>query len=365
MADSKGRRTTGRGKLHERHVTEGRSEEHADTGGNATLELLLQRMNEFHEKLEQLSSGQSKESTTSSREISGESIGTIVGGSTTSLVSEENNAIPSTARNIYVVQPTVNKPIFDGKPMTNPIAFLKRLKKYIKSLNAHDREVDIALECVTGHARKVMELYSKGWATFADFETDFRRHYWTEQIQESVRYRLINAAYSGDSGVTLSEHFAEQAESMQSLTIAFSERDLVNSIMRHYSVDIQQLWFTRADEPTIMNGAEFLRSLEQNVVHKQRTNTIGDVQGNVRRERFVRRPMAATMSAGIWQNRRGQSRGRGYRQGRAGYYSNYNRAAPHNVRESVPNVVRPAIAFVRESETPSTSKSGGEDRQKN
>lgn len=94
----------------------------------------------------------------------------------------------------------------------------------MKGINGAGREIDIALGCITGQARKVMDLYSKkSWITLGDFETDYKRIYWTEQIQESVRYKLIKSVYTGDSGMTTSEHFAENVESMQALTIAFSE----------------------------------------------------------------------------------------------------------------------------------------------
>lgn len=372
MAGGRGKRSGAQGKVDDNLDSRNQSGEQAGVVGNATLELLLQKMNEFQEKLEQLSSsgseGRRETASTSSRETAGEaSVVSTGGGSQGTTVStlEVGNATSSTTQNIYVIQPTVSKPTFDGKSLTNPIAFLKRLKKYIKSLNAHDREVDIALECVTGHARKVMELCSKDWVTFADFETDFRRNYWTEQIQESVRYKLINAVYSDDTGITLTEHFAEQVESMQSLTIAFSDRDLVNSIMRHYPIDIQQLWFTKTEEPTIMNGAKFLRSIEQNIVTRRRMNVSNNANRISSRDKYNRRPITATMSAGVWQNRRGSPRGWGHRRGRGGYSSNYNRTAPPTVRRDGPSPARRAITFVKEVETPSTSKSVEEDKQKN
>lgn len=349
MAEGRGKRTT-----RSRGLGTGRSESGPSTIDNTTLGLLLQKMNEFQEKLELLSPGnRDNGASSSSRE-------------TVSVMSEEGSGSSLTTRNIFVVQPTVDKPNFNGRSQINPITFLKRVKKYIKSLNAHDRGLDIALECVTGHARQVMELYSKGWATFADFEADFRRNYWTEQIQESVRYKIIRGEYSTDSGVSMSEHFAEQTETMQSLTIAFSERDLVNSIMRHYSVDVQQLWFTRTEEPTIINGANFLRNLEQNIVVRQRVTSMrNNIFRNNRQDRRVNQPIAATITTSSYRGVRRSFRGRGYLRGRTGYRTNYNRFATHSPRRDGASMERPAISFVKETEATNLPKSVGADKQKN
>lgn len=342
------------------------------TVGNETLELILKKINEFEGKLKELTSI-NKDTQTSSESDSTRAImevdrdssvaqGPAGSASTTSILA------PSETRNLYVVQPSVTKPSFDGKPFTNPITFLKRLKKYIRAVNGSDRELDIALSCITGHARKVMDLYSKGWITFADFEKDFRSTYWTEQIQESVRYKLIHSVYSKDSGMTMSEHFAEQAESMQSLTIAFSERDLVNSIMRHFAIDIQRLWFTRTDEVSIASGANFLRSLEQNIIEKPMGAPFGTDGRHNRGSRYNRsgsvRPIAATMSANTWQGRGGAIRGRGYRRGRLGYGTNFNRASTPRIEQTRAST-RPAIAFVKEGEDSSISKPVGENQTKN
>lgn len=342
MTENRGRRVTrsrGLGSV----STENRQEVGASTMDNVTIALLLQKMNEFQDKLEFIGrENRTSEASTSSRE-------------TVSMLSERGNEHSLVNRNIFVIQPTIDKPNFNGRSQINPITFLKKVKKYIKSLNAHDRGLDIALECVTGHARQVMELYSKGWATFADFEADFRRNYWTEQIQESVRYRIIKGEYPTNSSLSMSEHFAEQTETMQSLTIAFSERDLVNSIMRHYPVDVQQLWFTKTVEPTIINGANFLRNLEQNIVVRQRTNVRLD-----RQNRITGQPLVATITTNVPRNVRGAFRGRYYKGGRSGYRTNYNRVASYASQNRNFNnyrVERPAIAFVKETEATEPIKS--------
>lgn len=180
----------------------------------------------------------------------------------------------------------------------------------------------------------------------------------------AMRYRLINAVYTNNSGMTMSEHFAEQVESMQSLTIAFSERDLVNAIMRHYATDIQRLWLTRTEEVSIMSGAKFLRSIEQNIVENPKGFARDIVGSGYRGRRYngsqSTRPVVATITSNRWDNRRGSNRGRGYRQSRSGYRASFNRPALSEVERA-----RPAIAFVKEGEGSTLSKNVGEGPSKN
>lgn len=375
--------STGRGRRNKRQVDSGRAvnsetepNEQNEAVESTTLELILKKINEFDRKLQQLGSNPNSVQNESASVSSLETNGVVDNGVNSTINRQESispasassSLTPSETRNVYVVQPSVSKPTFDGKPFTNPIAFLKRLKKYIRAVNGSDREIDIALGCITGHARRVMELYSKGWTIFADFEADFRRIYWTEQIQESVRYRLTNAVYANDSGMTMSEHFAEHAESMQSLTIAFSERDIVNSIMRHYAIDIQRLWFTRTEEASIISGVDFLRSIEQNIVERPMGVTRGVVGRNPREGRYNRqplsRPIVATISTNRWKNRENSTRGRGYRQGRLGYRTSFNRPTASGIEQERPNT-RQAITFVKESESAIVSKHTGEGQSKN
>lgn len=360
------RRVRGQDRTGESRESNGSIGEQTGNIDNITLQQMSQRMDEFQNTLRQLSAERLNERIESSGNVQNshqtirqESISTIASGSVAN----------SETRNLYVIQPSVAKPSFDGKPFANPIAFLKRLKKYIREVNGQDREIDIALGCITGHARKLMEMYSRRWNTFSDFEDDFRRTYWTEQIQESVRYRLINTVYTSESAISMSEHFAEYVESMQSLTISFSERDLVNSIMRHYPLDVQRLWFTRAEEPTIMKGANFLRSIEQNVVVGQREiGRYARERGNNQRGRYSRTqtdyPVAATILAERWRGRGGSTRGRAHRRGRIGYgsYSNRNTSRSNVLGEIN---TRPAITFMKEGEGSTLSTSVREDKTKN
>lgn len=166
----------------------------------------------------------------------------------------------------YIMRPAVDKPIFHGKNDSNPMKFIQKLKRYINSINGQNRAVDIATECLAGSALKLLEIFSDKWSSLADFERDFKIVFWSNSQQEKAKYRLINSSWNSKSQITMSEHFSEQIDMVRLLTIPLSESDMVNSIMRHFSVETQRLWFTRKGANSILIAAEFLRDVEQNIV---------------------------------------------------------------------------------------------------
>lgn len=230
----------------------------------------------------------------------------------------DNASISSGPRSeiTYIMRPTVDKPSFSGRDDTNPIRFLKKLKRYINAVNGQNRALEIATECLTGPALTMLELYSEEWVTLMDFEKDFQKAFWGTRQQERAKYKLVNSSWSERSNSTMSEHFAEQIDTVRLLTIPLSETDMVNSVMRHFPVDIQRLWFTKNEAVTIPAAAEFIRDIEQNVVH--RTNNERMANGFNRgydrgRGQFKR---INSMNFAPVGRGHGARRGRGHRRGR-------------------------------------------------
>lgn len=226
----------------------------------------------------------------------------------------------------YLVKPEVDKPTFSGKNDTNPMAFLKKLKRYINSIDGQDRAVDIALECLTGSALSMLELFSDKWQTLADFERDFQKTFWGNMHQEKAKYKLVNSSWDSRSQKTMSEHFAEQIGTVRYCTIPLTESEMVNSVMRHFPVNIQGLWFTRREAFTLVTAVEFLRNIEHNVISRSDERVMNN--SNQRDERVNKEisKHVNTMSTSL-TNYRGQNsyRGRGVRRGRDYYVRNRGR----------------------------------------
>lgn len=229
--------------------------------------------------------------------------------------------------NTYIMRPAVDKPIFSGKNDSNPMKFLKKLKRYINSCNGQHRAVDIATECLTGSALKLLEIYCDGWTSLADFESDFQRVFWGETQQERAKYRLVNSTWDPKAQTSMSEHFAGQIDTVRFLTIPLTESYMVNSVIRHFPVEIQRLWSILKENKTILSAAEFLRDMEQDVTVQTSEPIKYSNQGNERGGRgHYRRMNAINMTSA--QRGQGSYRGRGQRRGRNYYANNQNRHLP-------------------------------------
>lgn len=248
-----------------------------DQDNNPLIELFSQKFEEFTQRLNILE--QNIVSTSSSDHNLDQSSTLSVNSHEVTLPQVnsgfvETSSIGSNANaNItYIMHPTVPKPMFNGRDIDiSPVKFLKKLQKYIKAVNGQNRAIEIAIECLSGTALKLLEIYSETWVKFEDFEKDFLKVFWGQKQQEIAKYNLVNSVHSPGSGLSMSEHFANQIDSVRSLTIPMSESDMVNCVMRHFTIDIQRLWFTKGGIVNIFSAAEFLRDIEQNV--KVRTGT--------------------------------------------------------------------------------------------
>lgn len=257
---------------------------------------------------------------------------TICARSVAQVIPREDSLIGSSSRQAlstvserempFLIHSTVTKPTFNGRNETNPMRFMDKLKKYINSVKGQDRAIDIATECVTGIALRRLELYSRTWESFADFERDFQKTFWGNKQQEQARYKLIHSSWCPKSEMTMSEHFAAQIDTVRSLTIPLSESDIVNSVMRHFPVGVQRLWFTQKLEATIPSAADFLSNIEDNVVEdSNEVAAVNSVRGKGRgRGNFTRvNSMNFAQTSRGSNYRRNQSRGRyNYRGNRRG-----------------------------------------------
>lgn len=319
----------------------GQAQPDAEQSGNSGFQMMIEKFGEVIKRLELL---ETRTATTKGNDSTGptpqtyERAVSILDQGSTPSGSDTNE---KRVNNVYIMRPSVEKPMFNGRGDINPTRFLKKLRRYINSLNAQDRAIDIATECLSGPALKLLELNSKSWLTLEDFETDFRRNYWANQHQEAAKYRLMNATYDKHKNLSMSEHFADQIDSVNSLTIPLSESDLVNCVMRHFPTDVQQLWFTRAGDATILTASEFLRNLEHNVVLRKQNDALrhshsGDASqnhrghfNNRRGSNYTRgnaRPVTtASIEGRTSYSGHGSTRGRGQNRGRSMTRGSYRR----------------------------------------
>lgn len=278
------------------------------------IALMVKRMDDLESRRE--SNTTAVESVRDSQDLGGE-------------VAGVTRSEPGTSgKSVYIVKPTVDRPLFSGRDDVNPMRFIKKLKGYISSINAGDREVQVITQCLTGSALKVLEVYSDEWTCFEEFERDFLKIYWNHSKQETIKYQLVHRTWDPTKTLTMSEHFSQEWGKIEGLTIPCSEIELVNTIIRHFPPGIQQLWFsTMRREISRLEAIEFLRGLEQNVFITQKQHKPYNEPGvrnhdNVGRGRQWRRaenvstPVSAAIRGRIdyrsTRGYRGQTRGRGF-----------------------------------------------------
>uniref|UniRef100_A0A2A4JAD9 RNA-directed DNA polymerase n=1 Tax=Heliothis virescens TaxID=7102 RepID=A0A2A4JAD9_HELVI len=202
----------------------------------------------------------------------------IIGGtSNESILTVENNA--SSSVGVYFLGSAPERPKFSGGTM-NPNKFLKQLQRYIKSIKAEDRALDIAIGSLTGSAQRIMELYSDNWNTFEDFKKDLLEVFWGSRERELAKSRLLDSTWNPNGGSTMEEYFAELVDLVKDLRLPLEESEVVGYIIRHFPQDVQIAWFANRDTSTFKAGIEFLRNIEKNVRRRpvqQETNTHRDV----------------------------------------------------------------------------------------
>lgn len=197
--------------------------------------------------------------------------GVITRKSNESVINDsQDSAVPSTStrandglQTVYLLGNTQEKPTYNGS-FANPVSFLKQLKRYLKCINAGDNAIDIALGCIRGPAKRVLELDSNNWKTFNDFEKDFLDTFWGVREQESVRRRLYDSTWDPNGGATMEEYYAEMVELVRDLS-QIDEEAAVNQIMRHYPEHVQMTWFASTGADNFKGGLQFIRKIERNV----------------------------------------------------------------------------------------------------
>lgn len=220
---------------------------------------------------------------------------------------------------VYVGKPFMEKPRFSGREndLSAPVKFLENLRRYIIAINGTDRALQVAVSCLQEPALSVLDIYRCRWVSLEQFELDFLAVYWNERVQRKLKDKLIQDTWSTSLNLSYEEYFASQVNCAKRLTIPFSERELIDVVLRGLPINIQQLWFSsNRNDISIFSAVEFLRNIEQNVKERGPSKiTNGPHVGNVIENSPVIARNVASSSGNNTQNSRfsNVSRGRANR----------------------------------------------------
>ncbi|KAJ8971345.1 hypothetical protein NQ314_000744 [Rhamnusium bicolor] len=86
-------------------------------------------------------------------------------------------------------QLAVEKPSFRNPESQNPVLFLSKLERYVRSVGASASEsLEIIQDCLAGPAADWRDMQKESWTTYDNFRQSFLEFYWSEERQYSERF---------------------------------------------------------------------------------------------------------------------------------------------------------------------------------
>ena len=144
-----------------------------------------------------------------------------------------------------------------------PVQFLKKFELYAAYFNWDtSQKLSGVRNCLTEDAVMWAEVFSDSWETFEDFVEDFKAHYWSEEIQCTVRGRVESDRWDRKLHPTMATHFTYYAGLAKSLFPPMSETQMVNSIMKHFPFAVQTGWMSPGGK-TVQETLQYLMRQDQ------------------------------------------------------------------------------------------------------
>lgn len=175
-----------------------------------------------------------------------------------------------------IMNVATEKPKF-SKDKIHPVTFLEDLASYLRKLPNKEKELELAYECLQGEARDWVRLYKSRWQNLEDFKNDFLSTYWGETEQNKIRREIVCSTWDRTKQPTMLGHFLNLTAQVRMLSFTIPEKQLVDDMMRHYPISVQQMWAITKGE-TIHDATEFLR--KQDDINKQEEPTTSANKSN-------------------------------------------------------------------------------------
>lgn len=235
----------------------GTEDSNASTNSNPETSQMTLLLSQILQRLENLEQARASNSVTSGSEAS-----------VPSTTNRENFVLnESEHKQVCLIKMSQKLPQFDGQKSNNPMLFLRDLRNYIEMSGnsfSSGKALAFAIESLIGSAKTRMNIYRDSWASFSDFERDYKQVFWSNCEQELIRQRFMTAKYDDRVG-TMEEYFADQLNKIYGLSLPFTETEKVNTIFRQLPQHVQVAFFARNESMSVKNAVEFLRHLERNV----------------------------------------------------------------------------------------------------
>lgn len=128
---------------------------------------------------------------------------------------------------------------FDGKPTSDPILFLKSLKKFINTQN-------MSIEYIFNAVRSILiedallwfDLLENTVSSFEEFEQEFLNRFWGNSKQSCVLSKLFTGRYNNRNENSRVAYCARIFHELQYISPKLSEEDIIIHLAKHFGNQI-------------------------------------------------------------------------------------------------------------------------------
>lgn len=144
----------------------------------------------------------------------------------------------------------------------HPVDFFNSLENYLLNVKLTEKhKMNTSFEMLEGNAKIWANVNKAKWQKFDEFKDAFLKKYWSEEIQDKIRSGLfMQRSYNPRFG-KYTDHAWYWINRTIHLTPAIGEGQLVRSIAKHFSKDIETILIT-ARVKTIDELIDVLENLE-------------------------------------------------------------------------------------------------------
>ena len=133
----------------------------------------------------------------------------------------------------------IAEPTFTGKTAELPMQFLVNLKQFRDVYGQGYHFKVIINQCMERLARKWWNITRDRITTWEDFERQFCRRFWSEEIEDNVKLRLDYEWYDEKKKMSRMGYAMNAIGLARDLRPAISETEIVNTVRRHFPEDIR------------------------------------------------------------------------------------------------------------------------------
>lgn len=130
-------------------------------------------------------------------------------------------------------------PIFKGTTSELPMQFLSNLRAYRDAYVPRYHFKLIITQCMSDIARSWWNITRDDVRDWGQFETEFRRRFWSEEIQNNIKMKLDYYWYDATKKQSRMGYALKMIGMARDLVPTPTENEIIHKIKRHFSEDVR------------------------------------------------------------------------------------------------------------------------------